>query len=396
MPNSTPKSSGGNRKSSKDQDKGIKTIGRWPQYYDYAGAIHIHSDYSDGTGSIPHIATIAREVGLDYLIITDHDTLRGLEEGQEGWYGNTLLLVGEEVSSPLYKGYNHYMALGHEKHLPRGERRDLESSLNKIREGGGISFIAHPFSRGNWRFARGPLPWRAWNIDGYTGMEIWSYMHDWFESLSWSNFLDLWRNPHKATIAPRPEDMALWDRESLKRRVVGIGGTDIHAKRLLWSPELLPYGYAFRTVRTHILTPAPFLYNLKQDRKSLYETLREGHCYFAYDLLCNSTGFIFSAVNGRHKVIMGDEITFAPDNDIVLKVSSPAKAKIRLIRNGELIRQVESDYLRESIIDAGVYRIEAYYQGKPWVYTNPIYVRPYDYDHPTAESKEGEMLDQLK
>ena len=384
MPSYTPKSSAGRNKSRASRGRGDKSSGGWPKSYDYTGVIHIHTDYSDGSRSIPEIAAIAREVGLDYLIITDHDTLRGLKEGQEGWYGDTLLLIGEEVSSPNHKHYNHYMAFGHEKCLSRLERRDLGSSLTKMSERGGISFIAHPFSRGNWRFGRGPTPWRAWEIDAYTGMEVWSYMHDWLEDLRWGNFLDLWLNPEKATIGPRPEDLALWDRANLERRVVGIGGTDIHGKRILWSRELLPYDYAFRTIRTHILLPSPFSHDLSQDRKSVYEALSQGHCYFAFDLAADSTGFNFSAINGqtadgRHEAIIGDEIALAPNKDIVLKASSPTKAKIRLIRNGELIRQTESDYLSESIIDPGIYRIEAYYGEAPWVYTNPIYVRPCEY-----------------
>ena len=45
------------------------------------GAIHMHSVFSDGSGEVEEIARYAEEVGLDYLILTDHNTLRALKEG---------------------------------------------------------------------------------------------------------------------------------------------------------------------------------------------------------------------------------------------------------------------------------------------------------------------------
>ena len=51
---------------------------------------------------------LADESGLDFLILTDHNTLRALKEGYEGWYNNTLLLVGCEINDKENK--NHYLA----------------------------------------------------------------------------------------------------------------------------------------------------------------------------------------------------------------------------------------------------------------------------------------------
>ncbi len=50
------------------------------EYKDYKGAIHIHSRYSDGSGSLQEIVKSANLAGLDYLIITDHHTLRHKQE----------------------------------------------------------------------------------------------------------------------------------------------------------------------------------------------------------------------------------------------------------------------------------------------------------------------------
>ena len=81
--------------------------------------IHCHSTYSDGTGTVPEIAAAARAAGLDYLLLTDHDTLAAAELGEEGWHGSVLLLVGFEVSP---RAQNHYLAFGLERPI---DHRDL-------------------------------------------------------------------------------------------------------------------------------------------------------------------------------------------------------------------------------------------------------------------------------
>ncbi len=47
------------------------------------GAIHIHTTHSDGTSTIKEIAKAAKKAGLEWIIITDHNNLKGLRE--EGW-----------------------------------------------------------------------------------------------------------------------------------------------------------------------------------------------------------------------------------------------------------------------------------------------------------------------
>ena len=77
--------------------------------YDLTCVIHLHSTYSDGTGTVPQIARAAEKAGVDVVFLTDHDTLAAKDNGEEGWYGNALVLVGEEVS-PTDR--DHYLAFG--------------------------------------------------------------------------------------------------------------------------------------------------------------------------------------------------------------------------------------------------------------------------------------------
>ena len=63
-----------------------------PSMHDLSCVVHLHSLHSDGTGSVEEIARAAE--GIDVVLLTDHDTMAA----EPGWYGDVLVLVGEEVS----------------------------------------------------------------------------------------------------------------------------------------------------------------------------------------------------------------------------------------------------------------------------------------------------------
>ena len=77
---------------------------------EYVGAIHIHSTYSDGTGKIEDIAQAASDSGLDFIMMTDHNTLKPKEDGYEKWINNVMVIIGYEVNDMSNK--NHYLVFG--------------------------------------------------------------------------------------------------------------------------------------------------------------------------------------------------------------------------------------------------------------------------------------------
>jgi len=97
--------------------------------FEYVGSIHMHSTFSDGTGEVTDIAKFADEVGLDFIMLTDHNTLRALQEGYEKWYGNTLLLVGCEINDK--ENRNHYLAFGIDEAF--STRTPAKNMLQKLR-----------------------------------------------------------------------------------------------------------------------------------------------------------------------------------------------------------------------------------------------------------------------
>ena len=334
-------------------------------WQDYKGAIHIHSRYSDGSGSLRGIIKAANKAGLDYCIITDHYTLRHKEEGAEGWHNGTLALVGQEISPPT----NHYLAIGINKVVDADESNP-QHYVDEVNNQGGLGFIVHPASKGKRSLGLRERPWTAWEVKNFTGLELWSYMHDWIEPVNLLTLPYYVLKPQRAITGPDKGTLRKWDELNQERRVVAIGGVDVHARRVipLGIFKVFPYEQLFLTIRTHILT-SPFSFNLAEDRRLIYSALRQGHSYISYDYLAPADGFRFQTEDA----IMGDEVELSPH--LTLTASSPQTAHLKLILNGRTVKEAEGTSLQLTVRAPGVYRLEAYLKGRPWVFTNPIYVR---------------------
>ena len=59
--------------------------------------LHMHTRYSDGSGSRQDIAEAALKCGIDAVIVTDHNVLRGFEGYIRDGNKKVLMLIGEEI-----------------------------------------------------------------------------------------------------------------------------------------------------------------------------------------------------------------------------------------------------------------------------------------------------------
>jgi hypothetical protein len=340
--------------------------------YEYKGDSHIHSRYSDGSGTVRRIIKAARKAGLDYIIITDHNTMQVMQEGLEGWHNDLLVLVGEEIGA---YGRRHYLAFGITEEIkPDDLQQDIRRYIEAVELQGGIGFAPHPYGLDKSSFDVRVMPWDAWDDPVYAGLELWSYMCDWAENITRSNIFYYYFRPDKAIQGPPLDLLRRWDQLCQTRRVAGISGSDAHAGRIFHFIHFLPYKRVFRSIRTHLLTPSPLSPDLTESKKLVYSTLKNGNCFFAHDALMDSTGFRLRAFTpeGR-ELLMGDEIRL--ESWAEMEVLSPVCASLRLFRNGHPVRELEADGLTWKTTEPGVYRVEAQYCHKPWVFTNPIYLR---------------------
>ncbi len=345
---------------------------------EYQGVIHLHSIFSDGTGEVEDIALTAQEVNLDFLVLTDHNTMRAKSEGFEKFYGKTFLLVGCEINDR--ENRNHYLALGISQ--TPSTRLPAHKYVDEVNKAGGIGFLAHPHEKRSSMPEHPPYPWTDWSTDEFTGIEIWNHMSVWMENLTEENKYQSFLHPLRTVAHPPEESLKLWDEISKRRKIVGIGGIDAHAHKIdllgFFEVEVFPYKVLFKSIRTHILTHEEIVADnstvgIKKASDAIIESLRNGRCFVSNFSVADARGFCFCAVSDAGEFQQGDVAPLSPD--LILKVALPGlSATIRIIGNGEVVSEIEGEKLEYKVTLPGSYRVEIERNGRAWIYSNHIYV----------------------
>ena len=128
----------------------VKEISPLQPFHSHAGRqgmadVHMHTNFSDGTGSVEEVLDAARRRGsLDVIAITDHDTIEGALRARDlaakGGYPFEVI-VGEEISTRE----GHMLALFLTQ--PVAPDQSIERSIELVHAQGGIAVVAHPFNR---------------------------------------------------------------------------------------------------------------------------------------------------------------------------------------------------------------------------------------------------------
>jgi hypothetical protein len=340
---------------------------------DLSCVVHLHSTHSDGTGTVPEIARAAARARADVVLLTDHDTMAARRLAEEGWYGDVLLLAGDEISPP---GGDHYLAFGIDDHV---RRRGLDACAiaRAVRDAGGFGFAAHPFSEGSARFRRPGMPFGDLDCDALHGIELWNFANDTGEQIRGiGGLIRLLATPERVLDHPPQRNMRRWDELCRRRRVVAIGGLDAHqfGKRIgpVVPVRVMAYHRSFRLIRTHVLCEELPARELERDRELVFDALRAGRCYIAVDSVAPARGFRFEADD----VPMGGE---APAGRRTLHVRTPLAARLRVLRDGGEIASAEGTTLDADVEEPGVYRAEAVRTARgrerTWIVSNPVYLR---------------------
>jgi PHP domain len=345
--------------------------------------LHMHTHYSDGSGSHQDIAEAALKCGLDAVIVTDHNVLvRGFEGYIKAGQRKVLMLIGQEIhDQDRDPQKNHLLVFGAEKEL--ATFADVPQRLiNAVRESGGLSFLAHPNDPAAPAFNETDISWVDWSVTHFTGIELWNGLSE-LKTLVPTKLHGMLYAFFPELIAhhPIPATLRKWDELLTSNRVVAIGGSDAHANELHLGPFrriIFPYEFHFKTINTHVILPEPLTGDVSVDKKMIYDSLSMGHCFVGYDLPASTRDFRFTAQGHEADAIMGDEIPAR--GGVTLQARTPSAAEIRLIKDGKLIRTWKKQTIAVHITtEAGVYRIEVYrrYLGRKrgWIFSNPIYVR---------------------
>ncbi|HYK19764.1 MAG TPA: hypothetical protein VEV42_03460 [Pyrinomonadaceae bacterium] len=328
------------------------------EFVEYKGVVHVHSFLGGhSTGTFSEIISAAQANQLQFVIMTEHaekefDTAAMTLSGM---HGGVLFINGNEVSAA------------------NGDRLLMVP--------GKLSIVAYP------------QEFKDWNAADLNGVEIYNVFTNARQINPVVAFFDvLWsRRSYPELIfalyLERPDEgLHKWDEALKHARLTATAGNDAHANigvslkdssgKTLVGIQLDPYETSFRLVRLHALIER----NKTFDATSLLEAVRAGHCYIGFDFLGDTSGFSFEADNGDERKIQGDEIPLKPGTR--LRVQTPVPSQIVMYKDGaSFAEQAEVTTKDFPISEPGVYRVEVYLPqlgmvgNKPWIISNPIYVR---------------------
>ncbi len=149
-----------------------------------AGDLHSHTVHSDGKLTVPELARLAVRQGLDYLAITDHNTVSHHAElpAAAAAHGVTLL-PGQEVTTPD----GHAGALGDVGWIDFREHPDRW--LEATERSGGLLSVNHPYG--------GHLSWNIPMRRRPPLIEVWHWC--WLDK-RWTTPLSWWMAWHPAAV----------------------------------------------------------------------------------------------------------------------------------------------------------------------------------------------------
>ena len=352
------------------------------------GNLHMHTPYSDGEGYHAEIAQAAIRAGLDFVVVTDHNVwVQGIPPYHTSEDTRSekkvLVITGEEVhDQTLLPQSNHLLVYNARRELAACAY-DPQRLIDEVNTANGLCFLAHPFDYESKLINYEPIHWRRWDVTGYHGLELWNYMSEFVRLVTTpAQAIHYATDPGLGISSPNPETLKKWD-ELLAggQRVVAIGNSDAHATKVHKfgrSAVIFPYEFLFRAVNTHLLSEEPLNGDYEHDCHLIFTALRNGHCFVGYDAPAPTKGFRFSAQGDKTTAIMGDEITGAMG--VTLQASAPAKADLRIVCNGQIVKKKDADtHITHITSQPGAYRVEAYleYKGakRGWIFSNPIYIR---------------------
>jgi len=316
------------------------------------GAYHVHTTASDGRGTLAEVVAAARDAGLDFIVVTDHN-VRAPERPE--YVDGVLVVPATEVSTP----YGHVVALGVSRALTRAERDG--DPLGAIASLGGEAVLAHPFHPRR--------PFTGWGRGAWRGFEVVSNDTAWHRvvtdrdagriaraaaALPWDGAVAV------LALSDDPSDeLARFDAERLAAREAG------EARVLLCSADAHGYpGYRAAFEAFSMRVPVERSGDAGADAGAVTAALLDGSAACVFDGV---------APAGHVRLSRPDARTIA------LSLGAPPhpRARFSLVRDGRpagaLAPGADGAAFRcDGPCPRGDYRVEARVDGRPWIFTNPL------------------------
>ena len=269
----------------------------------YRGDLHCHSHHSDGTGSLADLAASAHAQRLDFLAMTEHNTVSHLPHLAAHASPDLLLIPGQEITTE----YGHANAWGihrwHEFRCEDGEQ--MAQVVADVQAAGALISVNHP--------KEGGPPWEFGDETQFDCLEVWQS--------PWFVFND--------------QSLALWDRLLRERhRITAVGGSDVHQPP--FEGEIGPLAVG---------KPCTWVYAEELSVTGLLAGIKAGHVFISEDV---SGPRLFLTADadgdGRYEAMMGDEVRVAAGTSARLRCRAEGAAGYQLrirSREGDRVMTVE-------------------------------------------------------
>jgi len=161
------------------------------------GDLHAHTCHSDAPGTVRELIQAARARGLDFIAVTDHNTVSAWAEFNAEDAGDLLWIPGEEITT--YRGHANVWAGGTWYDFRVRTAEELAHILDAAQASGALVSVNHPRIGG---------PAWEWGTDlPFDCVEVWNGWWPW-----WND-----------------QALAFWEALLCQgRRVVAVGGSDRH------------------------------------------------------------------------------------------------------------------------------------------------------------------------
>jgi hypothetical protein len=322
----------------------------------YRGDFHLHTTSSDGHYSPQTLARLAIAEGLDFIAITDHNSIGSF--GKFSFETGLLVIPGIEIT--LAEG--HWNVFGVEdqaewlsqvcvwdkllnaRNLP-GTITDL---MGQIAKSGMLNSIDHPLLK----------PWE-WQ-DGATLLKN-------------IHCLEIWNDPlWPDNVQANPAATDMWTRWlNAGYRVTAIGGSDFH-----FLPGEIS-GYPGERPGL----PVTYVYAKELSSVAILESLRLGQVYISI-----GPQITFEAACGERRGTLGADFELASGQvTFQFKIDgAPEGSTVSLIKSGQeiarfSIREEQGTHKFEDILDGAMcwYRLDVIDRdGRFLAITNPVYAGP--------------------
>jgi hypothetical protein len=363
------------------------------------GALHVHTNRSDGRSSPDQIAAIAARAGLKFVVFADHGDATRIPD-PPSYRSGVLCIDAVEISTSA----GHLIALG----LPAapyplaGEARDVLDDVHRL---GGWGIAAHPDS------PKVDLEWRDWSVplDGLemlnldTAWRVHAGRPEWRSRFRLVTALLTYPIRPAETIASlltdAPALAARWDELTAAREVPLFAGADAHARLELrdsrpgdnrFTLALPGYEAVFRTLTMRVRTPRPLSGDAAADAPLVLDALVHGRGYAVIDAIQTPPVFDFSAVVDGAELHEGQAAVAQGPVTLAVRTNAPPSFTTTIWRDGAALasRSATPELTVTAPAGAAVYRVDIRATDRPgapvWILSNPIYIRKVEQDTAVA------------